>query len=272
MSVTYGFALKATDNAREFSQALQAIAGDGVTLQGGRFNLTVNGFTATLSSGYALAAGRWVESDEPLTMRINAAGNNEDRIDALVCRVDYEARKAALEVLVDVDPAAIQADPGIVRDGTQYVIVLYLIRVRRGATSLSPDDVTDLRNDKDLCGRVVPLANIARDVLIVYAFLTGGIDEEVARLIGLSNQVVAKADAAIEELEKSIQRAGGGADIGELLTSRHPPSESGWLLCDGGPVPDGYPALSALLGGTRPHIPGDRYKTYIFGGRELSVP
>ena len=113
MSVTYGFALKATDNAREFSQALQAIAGDGVTLQGGRFNLTVNGFTATLSSGYALAAGRWVESDEPLTMRINAAGNNEDRIDALVCRVDYEARKAALEVLVDVDPAAIQADPGI---------------------------------------------------------------------------------------------------------------------------------------------------------------
>lgn len=272
MALTCGFALKDADNSQEFSSALQAVAGDGVTPQGGQFGLTVNGFTATLASGYAYAAGRWVESDEPLAMHINAAGNNEDRVDALVARVDYGERKAALEVLVDVDPAAIQADPGIVRDGTQYVIVLYLIRVRRGATSLSPDDVTDLRNDKDLCGRVVPLADIARDVLILYAFLTGGIDEEVARLIGLSNQVVAKADAAIEELEKSIQRAGGGADIGELLTSRHPPSESGWLLCDGGPVPDGYPALSALLGGTRPHIPGDRYKTYIFGGRELSVP
>ena len=269
MALTCGFALKATDNSEEFSRALQTIAGDGVTLQGGRFNLTVNGFTATLSSGYALAAGRWVESDEPLAMHINAAGNNEDRVDALVARVDYGERKAALEVLVDVDSAAIRADPSLLRNDEQYAIFLYFIRVRRGATSLTPDDVTDLREDGRLCGRVAPLSAIAGDVLRVHSFLTGGIDREVAQLIGLSDQVAAKADAAIVELEKAIQRAGGGAEIGELLTSRHPPPGEGWIQCTGSTVPEEYPALSEMLGGVLPNIPGDRYKTYIFGGRRF---
>lgn len=271
MALSYGFALRPTDNSADFSNALQAVAGDGIALQGGRFALTVNGFTVTLASGYAYAAGRWVENDEPLAMRINAAGNNEDRVDALAVRVDYEARKAALEVLVDVDPAAIRASPGLVRDDTQYAVLLYFIRVRRGATALTPDDVTDLRNDKDLCGRVVPLSAIAGDVLRVYTFLTGGIDAEVSRLICLSNAVVARADAAIVDLGKQIQQAGGGAEIGELMTSRRPPAEAGWLLCDGGVVPAAYPVLSALLGGNLPEIAGERYKTYIFGGAPVGV-
>lgn len=266
MALSYGFALRPTDNSADFSNALQAVAGDGIALQGGRFALTVNGFTVTLASGYAYAAGRWVENDEPLAMRINAAGNNEDRVDALAVRVGYEARKAALGVLVDVDPAAIRASPGLVRDDTQYAVLLYFIRVRRGATALTPDDVTDLRADSALCGRVVPLSDIAGNVLYIYSFLTSGIDAEVARLIGLSNQVIARADAAIVELDKAIQQAGGGAEIGELMTSRRPPSETGWILCDGGEVPAEYPSLSTMLGGTLPNIPGERYKTYIFGG------
>lgn len=266
MSLTYGFALRATDNSKDFADALYNIAGDGVTPQGGRFNLTVNGFTASLSSGYAFAAGRWVENDEPFPLYIPPPGNNEDRVDAIAVRVDYEARKAALEVLVDVDPITIKANPSLLRDDGQYVVVLYLIRVRRGVTALTPDDVTDLRDDADLCGRVLPLSSIDGDVIYIYGFLTGGIDAEVARLVSLSNSVVAKADAAIAQLDAEIQQAGGGAEIGELMTSRHPPSETGWLLCDGGAVPAAYPTLSAMLGGTLPDIPGDRYKTYIFAG------
>lgn len=83
--------------------------------------------------------------------------------------------------------------------------------------------------------------------------------------------VIEKANAAILELDKQIQQAGGGAEIGELMTARHPPSEAGWLLCDGGEVPAAYPALSALLGGTLPEIPGGRYKTYIFGGTAVGL-
>lgn len=273
MALTYGFALRETDNSADFSDALNAVTGDGVTAQGGRFSAAVNGFTVTLSSGYALTAGRYLGNDEPYTMTIGPPLNNRDRVDALSVRVDYEGRKAALEVLEDVDLIEIRRDPSILRNGEQYHILLYIIRVRRGATSLSLDDITDLRNDKEFCGRVVPLSEIAGDVIYIYQFLRGGIDSEVARLINLSNQVIAKADKAISELDTAIKAAGGGADIGELMTSRHAPSESGWLLCDGSAVPSGYTALSELLGGTLPNISTgtDRYKTYIFGGAPVEV-
>lgn len=270
MALTYGFALKETDNSQEFSNALQAVVGDGVALHGGGFNLTINGFTAALSSGYAFAAGRWLYNDEPLALTISPPGNTEDRVDALAVQVDYEARKASLEILADVDPASIRASPSLVRDETQYAVLLYFIRARRGATSLNLDDVTDLRDDSGLCGRVLPLSAIAEDVLYIYSFFTGGIDKEVVKLIELSNQVIAKADTAILELDTAIQKA-GGAEIGELMTSRDPPSETGWVLCDGGAVPAEYPALSALLNGTLPNVPGERYKTYIFGGAPLGL-
>lgn len=273
MALTYGFALRETDNSADFSDALNAVTGDGVTAQGGRFSAAVNGFTVNLSSGYALSAGRYLGNDEPYTMTIGPPLNNRDRVDALAVRVDYEARKAALEILEDVDLIEIRRDPSILRNGKQYHILLYLIRVRRGTTSLTLDDVTDLRDDADLCGQVVPLSDIAGDVIYIYQFLNGGIDAEVARLIGLSNAVIAKADAAILELDKAIKQAGGGADVGELMTSRHAPGESGWLLCDGGAVPAGYTALSTLLDGTLPDIStaADRYKTYIFGGAPVEV-
>lgn len=266
MSLTYGPTLRPEDSATGFCEAFHAIAGDGVTLQGGRLKLTINGFSAGLSSGYALASGRWVENDEPFTLTVPASGNNEDRTDALAVRVDHRARTAALEVLVDVDPAVLRADMAPLRNDETYSILLYLIHVRRGATALTPDDVTDLREDSAFCGQVVPLSAVAGDVLYIYRFLTSGIDQEVARLIGLSEQVVTRADTAIDELDAAIQQAGGGSVVGELMTSRHPPSETGWFLCDGGAVPDGYPELSAILKGTLPNIPGGRYKTYIYGG------
>lgn len=258
MSLSYGFALRDTDNTADFADAMRAVFGDGITLEGGQFALSVNGFRVTLSSGYALAAGRWVKNDDSFSLSMQVAGNNDDRVDAVAVRVDYEARKAALEVLVDVDPENIKASADL--------LPMYLIRVSRGATSLTPDDVTDIRGN-----RIVPLSAISGKVLYVYNFLLSGIDAGVAHIVELSNQVAEKADTAMAELDEAIQKAGGGAEIGELMTSRHPPSETGWILCDGGDVPAEYAALSALLDGTLPDIPGERYKTYIFGGAPVGV-
>ncbi len=146
---------------------------------------------------------------------------------------------------------------------------MYTIRVRRGATSLTLEDVTDLREDPALCGRLVPLSAIAGDVLYLDDFLTSGIDREVARLLAMSEKVVQKADAAIVELDEAIQQAGGTAAVGELCTARQPPlPEAEWLLCDGSAVPDAYDTLKTMLGGTLPNLSreGDRYRTYIYGG------
>lgn len=259
MSLTYGFALRPTDNSADFSNAMKAVFGNGITIEGGQFALTVNGFTVTLSAGYALAAGRWIENDEPLPLTIGPPKRNDDRVDAISVRVDYDERKATLEVLADINPEDIQASDGL--------LPMYLIHVRRGVTSLTPNDVTDVRGK-----RVVPLSAIAEKVLYIYNFLISGIDAEVAHIVNLSNQVAQKADTAIAELEEEIQKAGGTAGIGELIVSRNPPKPClEWLLCNGGDVPGEYPALSEALGGTLPNIPGDRYETYIYGGAPVEA-
>lgn len=272
MALSCGFCLGEEPElytSAQFSDAIQALVGDGITQYGARFALTVNGFTATAASGYALAAGRWLENDEPLSLPIQTAGNTKDRTDALVIRVDYEGRKAYLEILTDIDAAAILEDPSKLRGAGEYGILLYMIRVRRGVTSLSPEDVTDFRADGALCGTIVPLSAVSGNVLYVYQFLKSGIDAEVARLIALSNQIIKKAEQSIEELNSAIQQAGGTAEIGELLTARKAPEPSAeWLLCDGGAVPAEYPELSELLNGTLPKLSqlGDRYRTYIYAG------
>ena len=269
MSLSYGFCLddlSSMYNSTQFANAFHAITGDGVTPHGSQMSVTINGFTATVASGYALAAGCWLLNDENLSLTVKASGNNEDRTDALVVRVDYQARKAALEVLVDVEPDKL---PESLRNENAYSVVLYLIRVRRGSTALTPEDVTDVRADPDLCGTVVPLSSIAESVLYIYNFLLSGIDQEVARIIDLSQAVVDRASVEIVKLDTAIQQAGGGPGIGELQTVRSPPV-AGWLLCDGGSVPEKYPALSAILGGVLPDISRaeDRYRTYIYAGGE----
>ena len=283
MSLTYGFCLddlSSMYDSAQFSDAMNAVTGDGVTDYGSRLSLTVNGFTVTLGSGYALTAGRWVENDEPLAFPLKGSGNTEDRYDALGARVDYSNRKAALEVIQNVDPDKL---PGDLRNGGEYSVILYLIRIRRGASSLTPDDVTDFREAPDMCGTIVPLSSIAEDVLYVYQYLQTGIDENVERIIALIQAVidsatsqiqavVDKANTAIDALNKQIQNTGSGPQIGDLRTARLPPEpKTDWLLCDGSPVPENYYILSELLSGNLPNISGaeERYRTYIYAGSEI---
>lgn len=269
MSLSYGFCLddpSSMYDSAQFSDAFHAVFGDGIALSGSQMTVSINGFTATAASGYALAAGRWVENDEPLVLDIQPSGNNDDRTDALVARVDYKARKAALEVLTDIDPSKL---PWALRSEKEYSIVLYLIRVPRGISTLTPEHVTDCRSNPDLCGIVVPLSSVAVDALYIYNFLQSGIDQEVARIISLIQEVIDRAEKEIVRLDKAIQKASGKPGLGELCTVRRDPGP-GWLLCSGGPVPAEYSELSALLDGTLPDIsrPEDRYRTYIFGGGE----
>ena len=133
MSLSYGFCLddqSSMYNSAQFSDAFHAVVGEGITPQGARFSVTVNGFTVKVGSGYALVAGRWLENDEQISMTVKASENNDDRTDALVVRVDYKARKAALEVLVNVEPDKL---PEALRNEDEYNVILYLIRVRRGS-------------------------------------------------------------------------------------------------------------------------------------------
>lgn len=269
MGLSYGFALYPLDNSADFSDALHSVTGDGITRQGSRFAAAINGITVTLSSGYALAKGRWLENDDTYTLMLSPSSNTKDRYDAVAVRVDYEARKASLEILEDVDPAAL--DITDFRSETEYNLLLYLIHVKRGATTLSPDNITDLRANKEMCGYITPLSSVSGKVLYVYDFLDSGIDRELARILMEGELVIDKATAAITRLDAAIGQKRGTA-IGDLQTCLSRPSAE-WLLCDGDDVPAQYPALSAMLDGVLPAIsnPWDRYKTFIFAGAATEV-
>lgn len=272
MSLTYGFCLddlSSTYNSAQFSDAFNAVFGEGITQSGAKLAVSINGFTLTAAKGYALVAGRWVNNDEPFALAVEAPLNTRDRTDALVARVDYEARKATLEIVQDVK---LEKLPDILRNGNEYSIVLSLIRVKRGVTTITPEDVTDTRSDFDLCGEIVPLSDITGKALYVYKFTLSGIDEAVDKITAQIQALIDKADVEIDNLDDQIKKAGSGASVGDLQTARQGPG-FGWLLCDGNDVPDEYPELSELLDGTLPDISklDDRYRTYIFGGAPVEV-
>lgn len=266
MALTYGFCLDAdetTYTSEDFAEAFHAVFGNGVCQYGSQFALSdINNFTFTLGTGYAICRGRWLESDEPVSLTLQPAGNYDSRYDAVAVRVDYLTKKTTLEILTDVDP---EAPP---RNDKGYCIYLYLIYVGRGETVLEQSNFLDARGNTALCGYITPLSEISGDVEYIYNFLKSGIDQEVARIIGLSNEQVKKAEDAIAELDKQISAVRGTA-IGDTLVSLgHPAPANEWLLCDGSPVPDGYPALSAILGGTLPLLTArdTRYKFWIYAG------
>jgi len=271
MALDYGFCLDELEKeytSTQFSEAVHALIGDGLTKQGAQFSATVNGFSATLASGYALAAGRWLKSDEPQTLQFPVSSNNTDRVDALAVHVDYEARTGTLAVLENVNPEAIRENLGVIRNAAGYNLILYFVRIRRGATTLSPEDVTDVRSEDALCGAITPLSEISEKVLYIYAFLTGGIDRAVQRILDLGKAVEKKAEDTITELDEAITRKRGVA-VGDVIVSLSQPLPAQeWLLCNGGSVPAEYAALRTMLGGTLPNVrrADGRFQGYIYAG------
>lgn len=258
MAITYGFCL-GPDNtmytAGEFSEAFGKAFGDGVCEWGRRFETDVNGLALSVGTGYGLAAGRWVCNDEPLQIAVRPGPSHADRTDLLALQADRPARKATLALLPDTGPDNLPAEP--------YTVPLYSLHVKRGATSLLPGDLTDLRTF------VPPLSAVSADALRAYNFVTGGIDQEIARILGLGQQIIDKGTAAIEHINTVIESQNAGPGLGELQTSHSRPAPiSQWLLCDGSPTPALYPVLAALIGDKLPRIvPRDpRFPTYIFAG------
>lgn len=269
MSLSYGFCLDGQDStytSAQFAEAFQAVFGDGICEYGRHFDLAeILNFTVTLGTGYAIAAGRWLENDENLSLTLPPSGNYDDRYDAVAVRVDYEARKVYLEIMADVDPTA---PP---RNDKEYAIFLYVIFVKRGATVLSTDDITDVRADRTVCGYIKPFSDISSDVEYIYTFLRSGIDEDVARILLKGQAVIDYAQDVIDELSATID-AVTGTQIGDTMTAlTQPLPKREWLLCDGSAVPPEYPELSILLGGTLPDLSpeDDRWGTWIFAGTPI---
>lgn len=277
MALSYGFCLGEENSqydSKQFSEAFQAVFGDGITDFGNRFAVTAtDSMIVNIASGFALAAGRWIKSDSADTLTIQPADNNYDRYDAVVIRVNF-ARKS-MEIAVVQGPATAFPEPYTpVRNELIYEIMLCSISVHMGATQIYASDITDTRGDANLCGYITPLQDAAVDVLYIYNFLNSGIDEQVAALEAMADAISSKADQTIAAITAAMQQAGVAKPIGEIEFGRTPKApNTGWLLCDGSAIPPEYSTLSALLDGTLPNLSqsSDRYQAWIYAGAPDNV-
>lgn len=277
MSLTYGFGLGDEDTlytSDQFCAAVKAITGDGVTDKyGKRFSVSVNGFTVIIGTGFVFSDGRYVENDEEIRMQVPLPSNNRDRTDAIVAQVNYAERKASLTILTNVNEAEIRANPASIRQGDTYNCILYFIRISRGATSIDPKNIIDVRDNTDLCGIVFPLSELTHQAYKVYEYTTVGFQRETQAILDSVDQFVDKSGAQLEALQTQINNLSVGYEVGQLITVRRAPQPSNeWLLCDGAQVPPIYDLLSELIS-VLPNISKatDRYRTYIYAGKPMET-
>lgn len=260
--ISYGFCLQpGKHNSRRFSEVFRELTGDGVCVWGRQFGASPAGMSLDIDTGFALIGGRWLKNDSLTRLTFPLASNNVDRTGAVAVTADWEARQVRLELLTHIDPKEID-EHSIIHRKNSVSLILYTVFMRRGTTTIAEGDLTDRRK----C--LIPLSQAAKDILRAYDFLSSGIDQEVARLLGLGQDILDRGDRELQRLDQVIAAAGFAPLLGDLeFSRRHPEPENQWLLCNGVPIPPSYPDLEELVGTRLPNIPmTEKISSYIFAG------
>lgn len=160
MAITSGFFDSVSGdrvyNAEQMSRYFDGLISDGVFESvGGKFNVTSanDGMKVNVASGRAVIKCHWVQNDDTVQLTLSPADASFDRIDAIVLRLDAEAREITLTVKTGT-PAASPQMPDITRNDEVYELYLSTVYVKAG-TSV-PYQIWDQR-PSSLCGWVIGL-------------------------------------------------------------------------------------------------------------------
>jgi len=265
MSLSYGFCLGLEgkkNSAEEFSRAFQSVFGDGVdgleVSPAGIMNLS-------LSEGFAMAGGWWIKIDEVETLTAQPANNNYDRWDCVIVRADLTNRTVST-VLVTGTPGENPEKYTPVKNDTLYELPLYHVLVRFGATSIIKSDIEKAPESIPL----MSMDSIASQVVKIYDFLNGGIDERVDKIAQKADEILSKSEETISSIEQAMDAASVSKLVGDVELLLNPPTPSKtWLKCDGSPVPPEYPQISALVGDTMPlfSIQSNKHTAWMYAGQ-----
>ena len=145
-----------TYNADDFSRYLENIVGDGV-FPNPSTSLQVAssaGMDIVVKKGSAWIAGHKLINTAALTLTVDAAETLQNRIDRVVCYIDYVNRLMDIEI-VKGTPATNPTAPALVRTDSRYELSLATIYVAKQVTSISNANITDTRADSTVCGWTV---------------------------------------------------------------------------------------------------------------------
>lgn len=160
MAITSGFFDSVSGdrvyNAEQMSRYFEGLISDGVFESvGNKFAVTSanDGMKVNVASGRAVIKWHWVQNDDTVQLTLSPADASFDRIDAIVLRLDTEAREITLTVKTGT-PAASPQMPDITRNDEVYELYLASVLVKAGSSALFPP--TDMRPSA-YCGWVTGL-------------------------------------------------------------------------------------------------------------------
>lgn len=170
MALTYGFfdavydsdagTYDRTYTAEQMSLYFKGLVSDGVIANVGNMMAVTpgTGMTVQVGTGRMFIDSRWLQNSSTLSISISAAHATLARKDIIVARLDYSNRLISI-VAKNGTPAATPTAPTVQRDGTYFEMKLAEIYINAGATSIAAANITDTRQNENVCGYVTGLVD-----------------------------------------------------------------------------------------------------------------
>lgn len=141
----------------DFAKFYENLFSNGVMLTAGealRVTSSVNnGMTVNVLTGGAVINGRQLYNDETAALPVPVASTTTDRTDSVVVRLDLFTRQIGLVYK--------QGDVSVIRQDTTWELQLARILVPRNAAGVKPENITDKRADKSVCGYSSPYREVS---------------------------------------------------------------------------------------------------------------
>lgn len=170
MALTYGFfdavydsdagTYDRTYTAEQMSLYFKGLVSDGVIANVGNMMAVTpgSGMAVQVGTGRMFIDSRWLQNSSALNISISAAHATLARKDIIVARLDYSNRLISI-VAKNGTPAATPTAPTVQRDGTYFEMKLAEIYINAGATSIAAANITDTRQNENVCGYVTGLVD-----------------------------------------------------------------------------------------------------------------
>lgn len=137
-----------------------------------------SGMTVTVKAGGCHIEGALGVLETDLDISISASNASQSRIDRIVARFDTSVSVRSVDIYKKEGVLSSNPQPpDIVRESNYYEIVLADVRVSAGASEITNANITDQRENSDLCGLVVPAIPTPLDLDGLYLQYQASLDE-----------------------------------------------------------------------------------------------
>lgn len=139
-----------TYDAEDFAKYFATFIGNGVFVNPSNQLKVVpkTGLTVTVKAGKAFIDGYWYELDEDMDIALNANGTPGTITDVIACTLNKSTRTITTAKKESVSSTL------PVNNGTTHELILAIISVGVGVSSLTASNITDTRPDNTYCGYV----------------------------------------------------------------------------------------------------------------------